>query len=52
MDPKYSNPKKYKAAKTAEEKLKFAKRTSRLTPIMVKESKELIKALIVHAILS
>jgi len=34
-----------KAAKTTEEKLKFAKRTSRLTPNMVKESKELIKAL-------
>ena len=37
--------KSLKAAKTEEEKLKFAKRTSRLTPFMVKEAKELIKAL-------
>ena len=36
---------KYEKAKTKEEKLKFAKRTSRLTPQMVKESKELIKSL-------
>ncbi len=36
---------KYEKAKTNEEKLKFAKRTSRLSDRMVKESKELIKAL-------
>ena len=36
---------KYELAETDEEKLKFAKRTSRLTFEMVKESKELIKAL-------
>lgn len=35
----------YKKAKTSEEKIKFAKRTSRLTPKIVKESKELLKAL-------
>ncbi len=35
----------FKKAKTSEEKLKFAKRTSRLTPQIVKESKELLKAL-------
>jgi len=36
---------KYTKAKTEEEKLKFAKRTSVLTPEMQKESKELIQAL-------
>lgn len=36
---------KLKQAKTKEEKLKFAKRTSVLTPEMLKESKELIHAL-------
>ena len=35
----------YKKAKTQEEKIKFAKRTSKLTPKIVKESKELIQAL-------
>jgi flap endonuclease-1 len=35
----------YEEAETDEEKLKFAKRTSRLTSEMISESKELIKAL-------